>query len=183
MKIILLLFGLVCLIGVPYSVLVPIIASGLLHGGPHTFGFLMGAVGVGAFVSGIRLAARRSADDLGKLVAVSAGLFGVGLIGLSQSRTVWLLLTLMGVMGLGMMQQFTASNTVVQTLAPEAKRGRVLSYWTMTYMGAVPAGSLIVGAMAQTLGVSKTAVLCGLGCLVGAAWFEKSRRSMKHQAV
>ena len=176
---VLLLFAIVCFIGVPYAVLMPIFASRLLHGGPHTFGSLMAAVGAGALISGIRLATRRSVVGLDNIIAGSAALFGVGMIVFSFSRIFWLSLLLMVAIGFGMMQQFTASSTVIQTLVPEDKRGRVMSYWTMAYMGGVPSGSLLVGGLAYAFGAPGTLVLCGAGCIIGAGWFWGKRHEMR----
>jgi MFS family permease len=168
---ILLLFAIVCFIGVPHTVLMPVFAAHLLHGGPGVFGSLMAAIGVGALISGIRLAARKSVVGLDTIIVASAALFGVGMIIFSLSRIFWLSLLLTVAMGFGMMQQFTASSTVIQTIVPEDKRGRVMSYWTVAYMGGVPSGSLLVGGLAQVLGAPGTLVLCGVGCVLGAAWF------------
>jgi MFS family permease len=168
---ILLLFAIVCFIGVPHTVLMPVFAAHLLHGGPGVFGSLMAASGVGALISGIRLATRKSVVGLDTIIAASAALFGVGMIIFSLSRIFWLSLLLTVAMGFGMMQQFTASSTVIQTIVPEDKRGRVMSYWTVAYMGGVPSGSLLVGGLAQVLGAPGTLVLCGVGCVFGAAWF------------
>jgi MFS family permease len=168
---ILLLFAIVCFIGVPQAVLMPVFAAHLLHGGPGVFGSLMAAIGVGALISGIRLAARKSVVGLDTIIVASAALFGVGMIIFSLSRILWLSLLLTVAMGFGMMQQFTASSTVIQTIVPEDKRGRVMSYWTVAYMGGVPSGSLLVGGLAQVLGAPGTLVLCGVGCVLGAAWF------------
>jgi len=168
---ILLLFAIVCFIGVPHTVLMPVFAAHLLHGGPGVFGSLMAATGVGALISGIRLATRRSVAGLDTIIAASAALFGVGMIIFSLSRIFWLSLLLTVAIGFGMMQQFTASSTVIQTIVPEDKRGRVMSYWTVAYMGGVPSGSLLVGGLAQVLGAPGTLVLCGVGCVFGAAWF------------
>jgi len=77
----------------------------------------------------------------------------------------------MALAGFGMMQSYTASSTIIQTIVDEDKRGRVMSYWTMAYMGASPFGSLLAGALAPILGAPGTIIVCGLGCVVGALWF------------
>ena len=176
---VLLLFGIVSFIGVPYPVLMPVFASKLLHGGPHTFGFLMAAVGVGALISGIRLTIRKSVVGLDNIIAGSAALFGTAMIVFSLSRILWLSLLLMVALGFGMMQQFTASSTVIQTIVPEDKRGRVMSYWTVAYMGGVPSGSLLVGGLAYAFGAPGTLVLCGFGCIIAAMWFWGKRVEMR----
>jgi MFS family permease len=168
---VLLMFVIVSFMGVPYTVLMPVFATTILHGGPHTLGFLMGAAGVGAVVSALSLAARNSVRGLYRVIPVMAALFGAGLIGFSFSHNFWLSVALMTVTGFGMMQQFAASNTVIQTIVDDDKRGRVMSYWTMAYMGASPFGSLLAGSLAPVIGAPGTVMLCGLGCLLGAAWF------------
>jgi MFS family permease len=168
---VLLLFAMISFMGVPYTVLMPIFASKILHGGAHTLGFLMGASGVGAVVAALSLAARKSVRGLYKVIPVVTALFGGGLIAFSFSRNLWLSLVLMMVVGFGMMQQFAASNTVIQTIVSDDKRGRVMSYWTMAYMGASPFGSLLAGSLAPILGVPGTVLLSGIGCVLGAVWF------------
>jgi MFS family permease len=165
------LFAVVSFMGVPYTVLMPVFATKVLHGGPHTLGFLMGAAGVGSIISALTLAVRKSVRGLYRVIPAMAALFGGGLIAFSFSRSYWLSLALMGVTGFGMMQQFAASSTVIQTIVDEDKRGRVMSYWTMAYMGASPFGSLLAGSLAPVIGAPGTVLLCGAGCVAGAAWF------------
>jgi MFS family permease len=155
----------------PYTVLMPIFAGKILHGGPHTLGFLMGASGVGALAGAFRLAARRSVLGLGRLVGLSAAIFGAGLIAFSQSRWMGLSLALMFVVGYGMMQQMAASNTILQTIVDEDKRGRVMSYYTMSFVGMAPFGSLLAGTVANRIQAPATLLISGIVCVVGAAWF------------
>jgi MFS family permease len=168
---ILLLLALVSLVGMPYTVLMPIFAGKVLHGGPHTLGFLMGASGVGALAAAMALAARRSVLGLGRLVAISAATFGAGLIGFGLSRMLWLSLLLMLITGGSMMQQMAASNTILQTIVQEDKRGRVMSFYSMAFMGMAPFGSLLAGALAGRIGAPRTLMLGGSVCLLGAAAF------------
>jgi len=170
-RLVLILFGIVCFVGVPYTVLMPLYAGTLLKGGPHTYGFLMAATGLGSLAAGMRLAIRTSTTGFEFTIARSAILFGIGVIGLSLSRNLSLSLTLAVVTGFGMMQQFAASSTLIQSFIPERKRGRVMSYWTTTYMGALPAGSLVLGTVAQALGLTATLTFSGMGCLIGGVWF------------
>jgi MFS family permease len=167
----LLLFVVISFMGVPYTVLMPVFATKILHGGPHTLGFLMGSAGVGAVISALSLAARKSVRGLYRVIPAMAAMFGAGLIAFSFSRNFWLSFALMAVTGFGMMQLFAASNTVMQTIVEDDKRGRVMGYWTMAYMGASPFGSLLAGSLAPVIGAPGTVLLCGLGCLIGAAWF------------
>jgi MFS family permease len=168
---VLLLFVIISFMGVPYTVLMPVFATKILHGGPHMLGALMGAAGVGAVISALSLAARKSVRGLYRVIPAVAALMGGGLIAFSFSRNFWLSLALMGVTGFGMMQQFAASNTVIQTIVDDDKRGRVMSYWTMAYMGASPFGSLLAGSLAPVIGAPGTVLLCGIGCVLGAVWF------------
>jgi MFS family permease len=168
---ILLLFALISLMGMPFVVLMPIFAARVLHGGPHTFGFLMGAMGTGALVSALLLAARRSVLGLGSMIARSAGLFGLGLIGFGLSRVFWLSILMLLLTGFGMMRGMAASNTIIQTIVPEDKRGRVMSYYTIAFVGMAPFGSLLAGTLAHAIGAPTTVILNGAVVLLGGAWF------------
>ena len=168
---ILLLLGLISLAGMPYTVLMPIIAAKVLHGGAHTLGILMGASGIGALAGAMSLAVRRTVLGLGKVIPISAAIFGAGLIGFGLSRSLWLSLFLMLFTGGAMMQQMAASNTILQTIVEEDKRGRVMSFYSMSFMGMAPFGSLLAGTLASRIGAPRTVIISGLICIVGSAWF------------
>ncbi len=168
---ILLLFALLSLMGWPFTVLLPIFAQKILHGGPHTLGFLTGASGVGALASAISLAVRRSVRGLTGMIQISAGMFGLGLIGFGLSHVLWLSMLLLLVVGFGMMQGLAASNTVIQTLVPEDKRSRVMSYYTMAFVGMAPFGSLLAGGLAHLVGAPYTVMITGAACVAGCLWF------------
>jgi len=168
---ILLLLALISLVGMPYTVLMPIFAGQVLHGGAHTLGFLMGASGVGALIGAAKLAARRSVLGLGRVVPLAAALFGGGLIGFWLSRALWLSLLLMLVTAGAMMQQMAASNTILQTIVDEDKRGRVMSFYSMAFMGMAPFGSLLAGTLANHIGAPKTLFFGGCLCILGAVAF------------
>ncbi|MCC6826005.1 MAG: MFS transporter [Acidobacteria bacterium] len=168
---ILILLSIVSLVGFPYTVLMPIFASDILHGGPGLLGMLMAASGVGALGGATYLAARRSVLGLGRVIPLMSAVFGVGLIVFSLSNIVWLSLLLMVVTGLGFMVQMASSNTLLQTIVDEDKRGRVMSFYTMAFMGTAPFGSLIAGSLAQRIGAPPTLLLGGIGCVAAAAWF------------
>ncbi len=168
---ILLLFAVVSLMGMPFVVLMPIFAANVLHGGPHTLGFLMGAMGVGALISALSLAARKSVRGLIRMIPVAAAVFGLGLIGFGLSRIFWLSMIMVLVAGMGMMQGMAASNTIIQTIVSEDKRGRVMSYYTMAFVGMAPFGSLLAGSMASAIGAPLTVIANGAVVLLGAAWF------------
>jgi MFS family permease len=168
---ILLLFATVSLMGWPFTVLMPIFAGKILHGGPHTLGFLMGAVGVGALISAISLAVRKTVLGLGRMIPLSTAAFGAGLMGFGFSRIFWISLVLMLVCGFGMMQQMAASNTIIQTIVEDSKRGRVMSFYTVAFVGMAPFGSLLAGWLAHLIGAPYTVILSGACCIAGAAWF------------
>jgi MFS family permease len=171
MRTILLMFALLSLMGWPFMVLMPIFAAQVLHGGPHTLGFLMGAVGVGSLISALSLAMRRSVRGLTKLIPIAALVFGAGLICFGLSTSLWISLPLMFATGFGMMQGLTISNTIIQTLVDEKMRGRVMSYYTMAFVGMAPWGSLLAGAMAHAIGAPHTVIVSGVACILGAIWF------------
>jgi MFS family permease len=168
---ILLLFALLSLMGWPFMVLMPIFAAQVLHGGPHTLGFLMGGVGVGSLVSALALVMRRSVRGLSKMIPIAACAFGVGLIAFGLSTHLWLSLPLMFLTGFGMMQGLTSSNTIIQTLVEEKMRGRVMSYYTMAFVGMAPFGSLLAGALANLIGAPGTVIVSGIACICGGIWF------------
>jgi MFS family permease len=168
---ILILFAVVSLMGMPFVVLMPIFAAKVLGGGPHTLGFLMGAVGVGALISAISLAARKNVRGLIRIIPIAAAVFGAGLIGFGLSHAFWLSMVMAFVAGMGMMQGMAASNTIIQTLVTEDKRGRVMSYYTMAFVGMAPFGSLLAGAMASAIGAQVTVIVNGSVVVLGAIWF------------
>lgn len=168
---ILILFALLSLMGMPYMVLMPIFAAHVLHGGPHTLGFLMGAAGAGALISAFSLVLRRSVRGLTRMIPVAAILFGSGLFLFGLSRWLWLSLLLMLLVGFGMLQGMTVSNTIIQTLVPEDRRGRVMSYYTAAFMGMAPFGSLLAGTLASWIGAPRTVMLTGSCCIGGGLWF------------
>jgi MFS family permease len=168
---ILLLFAVVSLMGMPFVVLMPIFAARVLHGGPHTLGFLMGSMGVGALISALALAVRKSVRGLIRVIPLAAAVFGFGLIGFGLSRVFWLSMLMVLIAGMGMMQGMAGSNTIIQTIVPEDKRGRVMSYYTMAFVGMAPFGSLLAGSMAHAIGAPWTVIINGSAVLLGAAWF------------
>ena len=168
---ILLLLALVSAVGMPYTVLMPVVAVDILHGGAHTLGFLVGMSGVGALASAIGLALRRTVLGLGRRIAITAAVFGGGLVLLGLSTSLTISLLLMGVVGFGMMQQMAASNTILQTIAADDKRGRVMSFYTLAILGMNPIGSLLAGSVAARAGVPATMIGAGAICIAGAVWF------------
>jgi len=176
---ILLLFAVISLTGMPFLVLMPIFARQVLHGGPHTMGWLLGASGIGALASAIRLALKKSVRGLTSAIQWSAFLFGTGLIFFGFSTNLWLSLVLMAITGFGMMQGLASSNTVIQTLVPEQMRGRVMSYYTVAFVGMAPFGSLLAGALAHLVGAPHAVVITGVCCLAGATWYTTQLKSIR----
>jgi MFS family permease len=176
---VLLLLVVVSLMGMPFTVLMPIFAGSVLHGGPHTLGFLMGSVGVGALLSAAYLAARRSVIGLGRIIPISAALFGAGLIAFSLSRWLWLSMLLLLMAGAGMMQQMAASNTMLQTIVDDDKRGRVMAFYSVSIMGMTPFGSLVAGFLASHITAPGALMVGGVCCLLGAGWFARQLPSLR----
>lgn len=170
-RLLLLFIGLLSLLSTPYTVLMPVFAKDILHGGPDSMGVLMGAAGVGAVISTIFLARNRDPNTLGRTITFSLIRFGVGLILFSLSRNFWLSLALLPLVGSGFMLPMSAANTLLQTLTPDQLRGRVMSLFLMMFMGAPPIASLLAGSLAPHIGAPLTVGLTGVACLASAAWF------------
>ncbi len=170
-KHVILLLGLVSLMGASYQVLMPVYAKDILKGDSHTFGFLMGAAGAGALLGALYLASRKTVLKLGRLIPASTALLSVGLIALSLTSSFIVSMFLMFFTGLGMMAQTATSNTILQTITDDDKRGRVMSFYTMALMGTAPFGSLLAGWMAKMIGTPWTIFIGGSVCLIGAFVF------------
>jgi len=170
---ILLLVALVSLTGMPYAVLVPVFAKEVLHGGAHTFGFLMTAAGCGALAGTVYLASRKNVLGLGRLIVLAAVLFAAGVSGFAMSTNILLSLLSLVIAGFGAMTMVASCNTILQTILEEDKRGRVMSFFTMAFMGMAPFGSFGAGSMAGIIGLRETLLLGAACCLVGAVIFSR----------
>jgi MFS family permease len=170
-RLLLVFIGLLSLLSTPYTVLMPVFAKDILHGGPNSMGALMGAAGAGAVVSTLFLARNRDHNTLGRTITFSLIRFGVGLILFSFSRNFWLSLALLPLVGSGFMLPMSAANTLLQTLTPDHLRGRVMSLFLMMFMGAPPLASLLAGTAAPHIGAPLTVGLTGVACLACAGWF------------
>ncbi len=179
---ILILLAVVSFTGIPYTVLMPVFAGQVLHGGAHTYGILMAATGVGAIAGVLWLATRTSVLGLGRTLSIAGALFGLGLIGFGLSHWLWLSLLLLMVAGGGMMVQMAASNTLVQTLVDEDKRGRVMSFYTMAFFGMMPFGSLAAGWLGGKIGAPWTVVAGGVATLVAVALFARRLPMLRREA-
>lgn len=167
----LLLLGLVSLMGMPYSVLMPIFADRVLGGGANAYGLLMAAAGLGALSASAVLTVRRDLRGLGRWIAVSASGFGASLILFSLSRSLWLSAALLVPAGFCMMLEMAASNTLVQAMVPDRLRGRVMAVYSMMFMGMAPLGALMAGALAAPIGAPATVAVGGAACVVGGLVF------------
>jgi MFS family permease len=173
------LLALTSLVGVPYSILMPIVATNL-GGGPQTLGWLMAAHGVGALSGALTLATRKSIIGLGRRIGVAVAFFGAALAVFAYSPWLWLSLCLLPVAGFGMMQQMAASNTIVQTIVDDQMRGRVMSFYSMAFQGMVPFGGLLAGIMAAHVGAPLTICLGGVACVAGSMWFTRRLPAVRH---
>jgi len=168
---ILLLLGLVSLVAMPYTVLMPVFADKILHGGARGLGILMGMTGVGALLGALTLASRTGVHGLGRWVAFSCGAFGVSLILFSLSRNFVLSAALLLPVGFFVMLQMSSSNTLIQAMVPDELRGRVMSLYSMMFMGMAPFGALFGGAMADRVGAPVAVAMGAVACIGGSALF------------
>ncbi|MBW4566752.1 MAG: MFS transporter [Tolypothrix carrinoi HA7290-LM1] len=180
---ILILSALVSFLGMQYTIIVPIFAEKILQGGADTLGFLMAASGVGALSGGIYLATRQTVVGLGRLIAFGPTILGCGLIGFSLSRFLPLSLFSLLFVGLGTILQIAAGNTVLQTIVDDDKRGRVMSLYTMSFLGTIPFGNLLAGFLANHIGATNTLIIDGIACILGSIFFVRKlptlRRSIR----
>jgi MFS family permease len=178
----LLLLGLISLVGMPYTVLMPVFADKILHGGARGLGILMGATGVGALLGALTLATKTGVKGLGRWVAITCATFGVSLFLFSFSKIFWLSVALLLPAGYSMMLQMACSNTLIQTMVPDQLRGRVMSLYSMMFMGMAPFGALFGGALAHRMGAPVTVEVGGLACVMGAIWFARKLPELRIEA-
>ena len=176
---ILLLLTLITIAGMPYTILAPIFATNILRGGPETLGFLMTASGIGALSGALYLSTRKSVVGLGKFIAISPAIMGIGLIGFASSRVLWFSLIMMLLIGLGFILNVTSSNTFLQTIVEDDKRGRVMSIYAMALFGATPFGNLIAGGLANYIGAPNTLIIGGTVCIIGSFVFAKQLPALR----
>ncbi|MGA2357028.1 MAG: MFS transporter [Terriglobales bacterium] len=178
----LLLIGLVSLVGMPYTVLMPIFADKILHGGARGLGILMGATGVGALCGALTLAAKTGVKGLGRWVTYSCAGLGISLFCFSFSTSLWLSVALLLPAGYSMMLQMACSNTLIQTMVPDDLRGRVMSVYSMMFMGMAPFGAFFGGALAHRMGAPITVATGGVACVLGAIWFGRALPDLRVEA-
>jgi len=168
---VLLLLSIVSLGGVPYMVLMPVFAKNVLGGSEKLFGLLSSAAGAGALCGAIYLANRKSVRGMGRVLAMASGTFGAALILFANSRHIWLSASLLPICGFSMIVQMAGSNTLLQTLADDDKRGRIMAMFAMCFMGTVPIGSLLMGALASRVGPQMAVTIGGIACILGSTLF------------
>jgi MFS family permease len=178
----LLLIGLVSLVGMPYTVLMPVFADKILHGGARGLGILMGATGVGALFGALTLAAKTGVKGLGRWVAITCATFGISLFLFSFSTSFWLSAALLLPAGYSMMLQMACSNTLIQTMVPDQLRGRVMSVYSMMFMGMAPFGAFFGGALAHRMGAPFTVAVGGVASVFGAIWFGRALPELRIEA-
>jgi len=166
----LLLLALVSSMGMPYTVLMPAMASTVFRGGPHTLGFLMTASGAGAVVGALYLASRRTVLGLGRVMVTATLGFGIALIMFGTSSRLWFALLVLPIAGAGFMVEMASTNTILQTITEERLRGRVMAFYTLAFLGTAPIGSLLAGVVAARIGAPATIVAGGIACVAGGVW-------------
>jgi MFS family permease len=178
----LMLLGLISLVGMPYTVLMPIFADKILHGGARGLGILMGATGVGALFGALTLATKTGVKGLGRWVMLSCASFGVSLFLFSFSTWFWISVMLLLPAGYSMMLQMACSNTLIQSMVPDQLRGRVMAVYSMMFMGMAPIGALCGGALANRFGAPLTVAVGGIACVFGAIWFGRALPNLRIEA-
>jgi MFS family permease len=176
------LIGLVSLVGMPYTVLMPVFADKILHGGARGLGILMGATGVGALFGALTLAAKTGIKGLGRWVTITCATLGISLFLFSFSTSFWLSAALLLPCGYSMMLQMACSNTLIQTIVPDHLRGRVMSLYSMMFMGMAPFGAFFGGALANRIGAPMTVAVGGIACVFGAIWFGRALPELRIEA-
>jgi len=176
---ILFFLGWISLVGTANTTLMPVFARDILRGDSKTYGFLMAAIGVGAIIGAIFLASRKNALGLGRIITIASSIFGIGLISFSLSHVLWLSFFLLLLTGFGMMVHMASSNTILQTIVDDDKRGRVMSLYAMAFMGMAPLGSLVGGSLAGWIGAPTTLILVGTSCMIGSLLFRKILPSLR----
>ncbi len=174
----LILVAIVSTMGMPYAVLMPAIASSVLHGGPHTLGLLMTASGTGALLGTVYLASRRTVLGLGKVIVFATMLLSAGLIAFSLSHSLWISMLALPLVGAGMMLQSASANTVLQTVVDEDLRGRVMAFYTVAILGTQPIGSLLAGILADRVGAQHAILAGAIVCALAGVWFAMRRREL-----
>lgn len=175
------LVALMSMTGMVKAVLMPVFAKQVLHGGPRTLGFLMASVGSGALAGAVYLASRKSAVKLVTIIPGAIGLCGAAFIAFALSRSFWFSAAMLFVAGAGLMSNMVCCSTILQTFAADEKRGRVMSFYTMAFMGMATAGSGLGGSLATWLGAPCTVALAGFVSIAAAVLSRGSLRRIRNE--
>ncbi|MEO7112848.1 MAG: MFS transporter, partial [Polyangiaceae bacterium] len=173
LRALLLLLALTALMGIPSATLMPVFASKILHGDSRTLGWLMGAQGGGALVAGLFITSRSITESTYRVISGACLMLGVMLVLFALSRALWLSIAISVFLGATTFIQVTATNTLVQTLTPDALRGRVMAIWLMILMGFAPVGSVLAGSIAAATDPRVPLIGGGLMCIFGALVFAR----------
>ncbi len=158
---------------IPYLTLMPVFAKEALRGGPQTMGFLMASVGVGALAGALCLASLANVRRIGRIVVLATWVFGVWLVAFAWSDVLALSLGLLTLVGFGMLVQNSACNALVQAVVDDDKRGRVMGFYTVSFVGILPFGNLFAGVVAEWIGAPWTVTIGGLGAVAAALVFAR----------
>jgi MFS family permease len=182
LRALILLMAAISLVGLPYATLLPAFARDVFHGDAATLGFLTAATGVGSLVGALFLASRKGVLGLGRWLVIACACFGAGLFGFGLSRSLYASMFFLSIAGFGSMVQMASCNTLIQTLVEEDKRGRIMSIYTMAFVGLAPFGSLLAGALAAKIGTSETVLISGFLSMLLAIGFASRLRLIREDA-
>jgi MFS family permease len=173
------ILAMLSLFGMPFIVLLPAYAKEILQGSSDTLGYLMSALGAGALIAAMYMAARKTVLGLGRIIAASIVIMGLSIVLASFSGKMYFSLIVFFFGGLSMILSLSSINTMLQTIADEDKRGRVMSFYAMALMGTAPIGNLLAGTIASGIGISFTILICGIITALSGIWFELNRKSLR----
>lgn len=179
---VILLLALVSLIGMPYTVLLPVYAKEVLKGGAQNYGFLMGSIGIGALIGALSMASKKAVKGIGKNIILACLIFGSALLSLFFVENFYLALIVIALAGFGMVSETVTSNTILQLYTEEGKRGRVMSFYTLAFTGMTPFGSLLAGTLSHQFGVKTAFLLSGLVVILGGLIFYKESQKFNGRA-
>jgi MFS family permease len=178
-RMLLLELAIVSFMAMPYTVLMPIFAAEVFQGTARTYGILIGCAGFGAILATVFLASRKSVQGLGNVIVIAGITCGVALTLFSRSNVLWLSQLLMVFVGFGIICHAASINTILQTIVDEDKRGRIMSFYTMFFVGMAPIGSLVGGQVANLIGVQNTFTVAGMCCVLAAVFFASRLHGMR----
>ena len=159
------------LVGTPYAVLMPVIADQVFHGGPGTLGMLLGAAGFGSLLGALALALRNSAQGLDTVIGFTGLLAGIALVVFSAVQTLWMAMLILALVGLSLTMLVASSNILIQVIVPDDLRGRVISLFSVAFIGASPIGNLLAGVLAESIAATTTVLVYGAICALLSALY------------